>query len=159
MISPFNTIQGRQMLWQMLLVELGFLKWQCPWLQIWIVRVSPYAMQALLERRHSCSFGHPFLRGWGGQQHDHLIHEVRIKMIVNRKPQEFSIDENDVVCFWGCLCVPQKSNVKMEPYEKVIGLHTLLVRASGGREGRLIPPSMLQLVVCAIRWRLTLRGL
>ena len=87
----------------------------------------------------------------GGQQHDHLIHEVCIKMIVNRKPREFSIDENDVVYFRGCLCVPQKSNVKMEPYEKVIGLHTLLVRASGGREGRLILLSMLQLVVCAIR--------
>jgi len=41
--------------------------------------------------------------------------------------------------------------VRWISYEKVIGLHTLLVRASGGREGRLILLSMLQLVVCAIR--------
>jgi hypothetical protein len=47
------------------------------------------------------------------QQHDRLILEVR-KRIANGRPQEFSIDENDVVCFRGRLYVPQKSKVKMD---------------------------------------------
>jgi hypothetical protein len=47
------------------------------------------------------------------QQWDHLIQEV-CKRIANGRPQEFSIDENDVVCFKGRLCVPQKSEVKMD---------------------------------------------
>lgn len=52
-----------------------------------IVWVSPYAMQALVERRPSCSFGHPFFRGLcEGQQHDRLIQEVHIKRIGNGKP-------------------------------------------------------------------------
>jgi hypothetical protein len=42
-----------------------------------------------------------------------LIHEVH-KRIANSRPREFTIDENDVVCFRGCLCVPQKSWVKMD---------------------------------------------
>jgi len=47
------------------------------------------------------------------QKHDRLIQEVR-KRIGDGKPHEFSIDENDVVCFRGRLCVPQKSDVKMD---------------------------------------------
>jgi hypothetical protein len=47
------------------------------------------------------------------QQQDRLIQEVQ-KRIANGRPQEFIIDENDVVCFRGCLCVPQKSEVKMD---------------------------------------------
>jgi hypothetical protein len=47
------------------------------------------------------------------QQHDRLIQEVR-KRIANGKPREFSIDENDAVRFRGRLCVPQKSDVKMD---------------------------------------------
>ena len=47
------------------------------------------------------------------QKHDRLIQEVR-KRIGDGKPREFSIDENDVVCFRGRLCVPQKSDVKMD---------------------------------------------
>jgi len=47
------------------------------------------------------------------QKHDRLIQEVR-KRIGDGKPREFSIDENDVVRFRGCLCVPQKSDVKMD---------------------------------------------
>jgi hypothetical protein len=47
------------------------------------------------------------------QQQDHLIQKVRMR-IANGRPQEFSIDENDVVHFRGCLCVPQKSEVKMD---------------------------------------------
>jgi predicted fused transcriptional regulator/phosphomethylpyrimidine kinase len=46
------------------------------------------------------------------QQQDRLIQEVR-KRIANGRPREFSIDESDVVRFRGRLCVPQKSEVKM----------------------------------------------
>jgi hypothetical protein len=42
-----------------------------------------------------------------------LIQEVR-KRIANGRPQEFSIDETDVVRFRGHLRVPQKSEVKMD---------------------------------------------
>jgi hypothetical protein len=42
-----------------------------------------------------------------------LIQEVH-KRIANGRPREFSIDENDVVRFRGRLCVPQKSEVKMD---------------------------------------------
>jgi hypothetical protein len=42
-----------------------------------------------------------------------LILEVR-KRIANGRPREFSIGENDVVCFRGLLCVPQKFEVKMD---------------------------------------------
>jgi hypothetical protein len=42
-----------------------------------------------------------------------LIHEVQ-KRIANDRPRQFSIDENDVVCFKGCLCVPQKSEMMMD---------------------------------------------
>jgi hypothetical protein len=47
------------------------------------------------------------------QQQDRLIQDVR-KKIANGRPQEFSINENDVVRFRGCLCVPQKSDVKID---------------------------------------------
>ena len=47
------------------------------------------------------------------QQHDRLIQEVR-KRIADGRPREFSIDEHDVVRFRGRLCVPQKSDVKMD---------------------------------------------
>jgi hypothetical protein len=42
-----------------------------------------------------------------------LIQEVR-KRIANGKPRKFGIDESDVVRFKGHLCVPQKSEVKMD---------------------------------------------
>jgi hypothetical protein len=45
------------------------------------------------------------------QQHDRFIQEVQ-KRIANGIPQEFSIDENDVLHFKGRL--PQKSEVKMD---------------------------------------------
>jgi hypothetical protein len=47
------------------------------------------------------------------QQQDRLIQEVR-KRIANGRPREISIDESDVVHFRGRLCVPQKSEVKMD---------------------------------------------
>jgi len=47
------------------------------------------------------------------QQHDRLIQEVR-KRITDGRPREFSIDEHDVVHFRGRLCVPHKSDVKMD---------------------------------------------
>jgi hypothetical protein len=47
------------------------------------------------------------------QQQDRLLQEAR-KRVDDGKPQEFSIDENDLVCFRGHLCVPQKSEVKMD---------------------------------------------
>jgi hypothetical protein len=45
------------------------------------------------------------------QQQDRLLQEARIG---EGKPREFTIDENDLVRFRGCLCVPQKSEVKMD---------------------------------------------
>ena len=47
------------------------------------------------------------------QQQDHLLQEAR-KRVGDGKPREFSIDENDLVRFRGHLCVPQKSEVKMD---------------------------------------------
>lgn len=47
------------------------------------------------------------------QKHGRLIQEVH-KRIVDGKPREFNIDEHDGVCFRGRLCVPQKSDVKMD---------------------------------------------
>jgi hypothetical protein len=47
------------------------------------------------------------------QLHDCLIQEVR-KRIADGRPREYSIDEHDVVRFRGRLCVPQKSDVKMD---------------------------------------------
>jgi hypothetical protein len=41
------------------------------------------------------------------------LQEAR-KRVGNGKPWEFTIDENDLVCFRGRLCVPQKSEVKMD---------------------------------------------
>ena len=41
------------------------------------------------------------------------MHEAR-KRVGDGKPGEFSIDENDLVRFRGRLCVPQKSEVKMD---------------------------------------------
>jgi hypothetical protein len=47
------------------------------------------------------------------QQQDRLLQEAQ-KRVGDGKPQEFSIDENDLVRFRGRLCVPQKSEVKMD---------------------------------------------
>jgi hypothetical protein len=47
------------------------------------------------------------------QQQDRLLQEVR-KSVGDGKPREFTIDENDLVRFRGRLCVPQKSEVKMD---------------------------------------------
>jgi hypothetical protein len=47
------------------------------------------------------------------QQQDRLLQEAQ-KRDGDGKPQEFSIDENDLVRFRGRLCVPQKSEVKMD---------------------------------------------
>ena len=47
------------------------------------------------------------------QQHDRLLQEAR-KRVGDGKPREFSIGENDLVRFRGRLCVPQKSEVKMD---------------------------------------------
>jgi hypothetical protein len=47
------------------------------------------------------------------QQQDRLLQEAR-KRVGDGKPREFTIDENDLVHFRGCLCVPQKSEVKMD---------------------------------------------
>jgi hypothetical protein len=47
------------------------------------------------------------------QQHDRLLQEAR-KRVGYGKPREFTIDENDLVRFRGRLCVPQKSEVKMD---------------------------------------------
>jgi hypothetical protein len=47
------------------------------------------------------------------QQQDRLLQEAR-KRVGNGKPREFTIDENDLVRFRGRLCVPQKSEVKMD---------------------------------------------
>jgi hypothetical protein len=44
---------------------------------------------------------------------DRLLQEAR-KRVGDGKPREFSIDENDLVRFRGRLCVPQKSEVKMD---------------------------------------------
>jgi len=55
----------------------------------------------LLERVHEA------------QKHDRLIQEAR-KRDGDGKPREFSIDQNDAVRFRGRLCVPSKSEVKMD---------------------------------------------
>jgi hypothetical protein len=47
------------------------------------------------------------------QHRGRLIQEA-YKRIDDGKPREFAIDENDLVCFRGCICVPQKSEVKMD---------------------------------------------
>jgi hypothetical protein len=47
------------------------------------------------------------------EQHDRLLQEAR-KRIGDGKPREFTIDENDLVRFRDHLCVPQKSEVKMD---------------------------------------------
>jgi hypothetical protein len=47
------------------------------------------------------------------QQHDRLLQEAR-KRVGDGKPREFTIDENDLVRFRGCLCVPQKLDVKTD---------------------------------------------
>jgi hypothetical protein len=47
------------------------------------------------------------------QQQDRLLQEAR-KRVGDGKTREFSIDENDLIRFRGCLCVPQKSEVKMD---------------------------------------------
>jgi hypothetical protein len=47
------------------------------------------------------------------QHQDRLLQEAR-KTVGNGKPREISIDENDLVRFRGRLCVPQKSEVKMD---------------------------------------------
>jgi hypothetical protein len=47
------------------------------------------------------------------QQHDRLIQEVR-KRIADGRPREFNIDEHGAIRFRGRLCVPQKSDVKMD---------------------------------------------
>lgn len=44
------------------------------------------------------------------QQHDRLLQEVR-KRILDGRSWDFSIDERDLICFRGRLCVPQKSEV------------------------------------------------
>jgi hypothetical protein len=46
-------------------------------------------------------------------QQDHLLKETRNR-VGDGKPGEFTIDENDLVCFRGRLCVPRKSDVKMD---------------------------------------------
>jgi hypothetical protein len=47
------------------------------------------------------------------QLQDRLLQEAR-KRVGDGKPREFTIDENDLVRFRGRLCVPQKSEVKMD---------------------------------------------
>jgi hypothetical protein len=47
------------------------------------------------------------------QQQDRLLQEARNR-VGDGKPREFTIDENDLVRFRGHLCVPQKSEVKMD---------------------------------------------
>jgi hypothetical protein len=47
------------------------------------------------------------------QQQDRLLQEAQ-KRVGDGKPREFSIDENDLIRFRGRLCVPQKSEVKMD---------------------------------------------
>jgi hypothetical protein len=47
------------------------------------------------------------------QQQDRLLQEAQ-KRVGDSKPREFTIDENDLVHFRGRLCVPQKSEVKMD---------------------------------------------
>jgi hypothetical protein len=47
------------------------------------------------------------------QQQDRLLQEAR-KRVGDGKPCEFTIDENDLVHFRSHLCVPQKSEVKMD---------------------------------------------
>jgi hypothetical protein len=42
-----------------------------------------------------------------------LLQEAQ-KRVSDGKPREFTIDENDFFRFKGCLCVPQKSEVKMD---------------------------------------------
>jgi hypothetical protein len=56
---------------------------------------------SLMERVHAA------------QQQDRLLQEAR-KRVGDGKPQEFSIDENDLVHFRSRLCVPQKLEVKMD---------------------------------------------
>jgi hypothetical protein len=47
------------------------------------------------------------------QLHDHLLQEVR-KSIEAGRPQEFTMEEDGTIIFRGRLCVPQKSNMKMD---------------------------------------------
>jgi hypothetical protein len=47
------------------------------------------------------------------QQQDRLLPEAR-RRVSDGKPREFTIDENDLVRFKGRLCVPQKSEVKVD---------------------------------------------
>jgi hypothetical protein len=53
------------------------------------------------------------------QLHDHSFKEVR-KCIEAGRPKKFTMEENGTIFFRGRLCVPQKSEVKMdilrEPY-------------------------------------------
>jgi hypothetical protein len=47
------------------------------------------------------------------QLHDHLLQEVR-KRIEAGKPRQFTMEEDRTIFFRGRLCVPQKSEVKMD---------------------------------------------
>jgi hypothetical protein len=47
------------------------------------------------------------------QLHDRLLWEVR-KRIESGRPWEFTMEEDGTILFRGCLCVPQKSEVKMD---------------------------------------------
>jgi hypothetical protein len=47
------------------------------------------------------------------QLHDRLLQEVH-KCIEAGRPREFTMEEDGTIFFRGCLCVPQKSEVKMD---------------------------------------------
>jgi hypothetical protein len=67
---------------------------------------------AQLKKRLRCLFIHLFLRGC--VRRNNIIACFRRFARVNGIPQEFSIDENDVVRFKGYFCEPRKSDVKID---------------------------------------------
>ena len=52
-------------------------------------------------------------RVYEAQKHDRLLQEVR-KRISEGRPRQFSMDEHRVIHFRGRICVPQKSDVKVD---------------------------------------------
>jgi hypothetical protein len=53
------------------------------------------------------------------------LQEAR-KRVGDGKPREFTIDENDLVCFRGRLCVPHKSEVKMDILREAHKMHYIV---------------------------------
>jgi hypothetical protein len=72
---------------------------------------------------------------------------------MNERPQEFSTDKNNGICFRGSLYVPQKACVKTDILQEDIELHTLFI---------LVTPRFIEILSrasCGIEWRLISLGM